>query len=206
MGGRLAGNGQALLAAGPNRQSPPDNSPHNICQSGIYHTLSRPGYTPVLMGTRATDVSSRDQTAGIGAHIYGLECTHWGKVVAEEHSAWRLAGGLIAKRKTEQINWEWGPKHASEFPVISDDTPGTDCPQPDYPFSPCQERTYVDDKATVLTRLTHQSSAHPNYTHNSTPDTDDDRSPHPGRVEGSNKHPRANSITTADTIKEVTIW
>ena len=104
-----AGKDQAHLVAGTIRQSPADITPNYICQQGTYQTLRRPRYTPVLVGTRAADVSPRLQTAGVGTHIYGHDGTHWEKVVAEEQSAWSLAGGRIAKQKDRANQLAMGP-------------------------------------------------------------------------------------------------
>ena len=208
--GQQAANSKTLSSNSPNQLLAPRNSAHNICQPGINHTLSRSGYTPVLTRARAVDASTRTQTAGVGAHIYGMDGKHWGKVVAGEHSAWRLAGGRIAKRKTEEINWEWGRKHASDFPDNPDENTGTDSPQPDYPFSPFQEHAHADSKAVNLSTPTHQTPRHhSNYTHKSNiPDTDATHNSLPGilRTNGNDKYPRASDRNSGDTAKEVTIW
>lgn len=115
-----AGNDQDHLRPGEMRQFPKDITPNYICQQGTYQTLRKSRYTPILAGTRAADVSPRIQTAGVGTHIYGHDGTHWGKVIAEEQSAWRLAGGRIAKKKTEHTKWRWGQAHPSDFPDHSD--------------------------------------------------------------------------------------
>ena len=186
---------------------------HDVCQPGLTanrHTLSRLGYTPVLTGARATDATMRTQTSRVGTHIYGMVGAHWGKVVAEEQSAWRLAGGRIAKNKTITTKWNWGRKHASDFPDNPDGNPWDSSPQPDYPFSTCQDPAYVHSKAQTRSRLMCQA-ARPNhdYTHRgNTPSACGQPSPQTdvSRTCGDSRYPPTNDRNLGDTAKEVTIW
>ena len=49
------------------------------------------------------------RSVGIGATITGTDhgCPVWGRVVAEEATAWRLDSGRVAKKKTEGQTWNW---------------------------------------------------------------------------------------------------
>ena len=81
--------------------------------------------------------------------------------------------------------------------------PDTEGPQPDSPFSPNHEHTYVDDKGTTRTGPSRQSSTQPTQ---NAPGTSNDLNPRAGRVQASTKQQRPNSVNPGDTVKEVTIW